>query len=110
MPTHRTLSHTLSILIVLTMLLAAQGLPAASARRLDGLKHQVNHQTGKVNFFGSGDLNAMLDADPTPTFLLTETPIPTGTPIPAETMTATATIIPTGELISSEEISEAAPD
>src|SRR5215207_7243496 len=46
----RRLFQSLSILVIFTTLFSGFTLPSASAQGLDGIKRQVNPQTGKVSF------------------------------------------------------------
>src|SRR5690349_4292037 len=50
MPIHRSLLQTLSIIVIPAMLFSGFPLPSASAQAADGLRRQVNAQTGKVSF------------------------------------------------------------
>jgi bacillolysin len=52
MVTHRRRSQILSLLVILTMMLSMFRLPSVSAQGKDGLKRQINPQTGKVSFIG----------------------------------------------------------
>ena len=52
MPMHRRIFHTLSIVVVLTMLFSGIAPSPASAQGPDGLERRVNAQTGRVSFLG----------------------------------------------------------
>ena len=52
MSTHRRLFHTLSIVVVLTMLFSGIASSPVSAQGPDEIERQVNAQTGKVSFLG----------------------------------------------------------
>src|SRR6476661_10516644 len=53
MSTHRSRLQFLSSIVILTMLFSGFALPSASAQgKSDGLKRQVNAQSGKVSFIG----------------------------------------------------------
>ena len=63
MSMHRTLFHTLSIIVILSMLFSGMVPSPASAQGPDGIERQVNPQTGKVSFLGpeSGQVLAAAD-------------------------------------------------
>ncbi len=52
MSAHSRLLQALSLIVILTILFSGFSLPVASAQGKDGLKRQINAQTGKVNFIG----------------------------------------------------------
>src|SRR5690242_21755237 len=53
MSMHRKLFHSLSVIVILTMLFSGFAPSPASAQEGDGVERQVNAQTGKVSFIGS---------------------------------------------------------
>jgi Zn-dependent metalloprotease len=52
MSTLRTLLHILSIVVIVPLMLTAVHVPGASAQVKDGIKRQINAQTGKVSLLG----------------------------------------------------------
>src|SRR5688500_1250494 len=49
---HRRLFQIISLIVVFTLLFSSFSLPTVSAQGGDGLKRDVNPQTGKVSFLG----------------------------------------------------------
>ncbi len=52
MSLHRRLLQITSIIVTLTIIFSGYSMPSVSAQGNDGLKRQVNHQTGRVSFLG----------------------------------------------------------
>src|SRR5262245_31313754 len=70
MSARRSFRQLISIVIVLTFLLSGFPLPSASAQGTgDGLKRQVNAQTGKVSFIGPQSGRSLLASRALGTFI-----------------------------------------
>ena len=71
---HRRLLQIISIIVILTILFSSFPMGSASAQGKDGLKRQVNPQTGRVSFIGPEDGRALPASQALGTFIRPQNP------------------------------------
>ena len=74
MAAHRRLLQIISLIVIFTLLFSSISLPSVSAQGGDGLKREVNPQTGKVSFLGPESGRSLLASRALGTFIRPQNP------------------------------------